>query len=651
MATVTQWNPFGVSLNVTATGSNIVRKSATQFTVLISASWQTYWSGNQTNFGMLASSGGGSSVINTFGKKASSGSGTFAGTYSISGNGAATKTITVTFKNYNDDTGKSATKSVTFDVAVPAWTSYVIKYSANGGGGAPGNQTKWKDQALTLSSTKPTRTGYAFQGWATSASGSVAYTAGGKYTANAGATLYAVWKANTYPITFNANGGVGGPSKQTKTYGTTLVLSTSIPTRDRYNFVGWSTSSTATTAMYKAGGNYTSNSAATLYAVWELAYVKPSIYNVVVIRCDKNGNPADEGLFGRIEFDWATTEPNPTALIEMVNEGRTTFDLSGTSGHASLIAGGQCDSDKTYSIIITVEDAIDYSRATATLNGMKFPVDILAKGRGVSFGKPAELDNTAEFEFEAKFNSPVYGTVEGLAALPEIPAGAELNDYLEIGSWAIKRNDVAATITCGGVLLGTDDTVPPARAGRLVVSSSTGEGIRSEGWSYLRYKFTPYNSANSVWERDATRNDSNVWTYADWWKSTLTPDASAKVYHKQKVLWSGGYYMTAGHTIDLSEAISKQPNGIVLVFFAYQNGVVANQHVECKYVPKYMVTAHPGIGHEFQFTTSKFGVVGAKYLYIHDTYITGHDDNNASGTANGITYDNAHWVLKYVIGV
>ena len=80
MATVTQWNPFGVSLNVTATGSNIVRKSATQFTVLISASWQTYWSGNQTNFGMLASSGGGSSVINTFGKKASSGSCTSTGT-------------------------------------------------------------------------------------------------------------------------------------------------------------------------------------------------------------------------------------------------------------------------------------------------------------------------------------------------------------------------------------------------------------------------------------------------------------------------------------------------------------------------------------------------------------------------------------------
>ena len=103
MATVTQWNPFGVALDVTATSGTITRKSATQYTVVINASWETHYSGAQTNYGMKASSGGGSVNLNTFGTKSSKGSGSFTGTYTISGNGSATKTVTVTFTNYEED--------------------------------------------------------------------------------------------------------------------------------------------------------------------------------------------------------------------------------------------------------------------------------------------------------------------------------------------------------------------------------------------------------------------------------------------------------------------------------------------------------------------------------------------------------------------
>lgn len=209
MATVNKWTPFGVALDITATGGTVTRKSATQYTVKINASWETYYSGAQTNYGMTASSGGGSINLNTFGTKSSSGSGSFTGTYSISGNGSATKTITVTFKNYEEDwqgnVTESATKTVSFSVTVPAWTSYTVKYNANGGSGAPSSQTKWKDQTLTLSTTKPTRIGYTFQGWATSASGSVVYSAGASYTANASVTLYAIWDLINIYLYFNGD--------------------------------------------------------------------------------------------------------------------------------------------------------------------------------------------------------------------------------------------------------------------------------------------------------------------------------------------------------------------------------------------------------------------------------------------------------------
>ncbi len=74
---------------------------------------------------------------------------------------------------------------------------YTVSYHANGGSGAPAAQTKVAGTALTLSSTKPTRSGYTFLGWATSATATAAaYTAGGKYTADKSVTLYAVWKSN-----------------------------------------------------------------------------------------------------------------------------------------------------------------------------------------------------------------------------------------------------------------------------------------------------------------------------------------------------------------------------------------------------------------------------------------------------------------------
>ena len=108
MATVEKWTPFGVALDITATGGTVTRNSATQFTVKVNASWETYYNGASTNYGMKATSGGVTKTISAFGTAHSSGSTSFDGKYSISGNGAQTKTITVTFENFNTDNGKSA---------------------------------------------------------------------------------------------------------------------------------------------------------------------------------------------------------------------------------------------------------------------------------------------------------------------------------------------------------------------------------------------------------------------------------------------------------------------------------------------------------------------------------------------------------------
>lgn len=650
MATVSKWTPFGVALDLTATAGTVTRTSATKYTVKINVSWETYYSGAQTNYGMTATSGGVTSTISAFnGTKRSSGSGTFTGTYSISGNGSATKTVTVTFKNFNTDNGDSASKNVSFTVTVPAWTSYAIKYNANGGSGAPSSQTKWKDQTLTLSSTKPTRTGHSFLGWSTSSTATTAtYSAGGSYTANAAATLYAVWKANTYIVSYNANGGTGAPGNQTKTYGKTLTLSSTKPTRTNYNFKGWGTSASATTVTYASGASYTNNAAVTLYAVWEVAYIKPRISNLSIVRCDSAGTTNDEGQNGLVVFDWECDLSVSSITIKWKLPSATTWtsstvSASGTSGTVSHVVGSNTlSSESSYDIHITVADSSGSSYATDTLTSMKFVIDVLAGGKGIAFGKTAETEGIAEFEFEGKFNSPVYGKALGLDKLPAIPSGSNLNDYIDPGCHAIQSNTIAAACT----------NVPVARAGRLEVWSSTGEGVRSEQWSYLRQRYIPYNIENAVWERDVSRGEDNVWTYGNWFKTSLTPTASNKIYHEQKVLWSGSWFMNANQTATFSEAVDTQPNGIVLVFSEYYDGAATNTAFHTIFVPKKVVSTHGGVGHCIQLSTSNLAYFATKYLYISNTKIAGHANNELTGASTcGITRTCNRFVMRYVIGV
>ena len=125
----------------------------------------------------------------------------------------------------------TATDSVTL-YAVWQLITYAVTFNANGGTNAPAAQTKQHNVALTLTTAKPTRTGYLFQGWATSASGAVAYQSGGSYTANAAITLYAVWKAAnstlnsvTTPVTIGVtNGGTAAWNVIDSAYTYKLVL-------------------------------------------------------------------------------------------------------------------------------------------------------------------------------------------------------------------------------------------------------------------------------------------------------------------------------------------------------------------------------------------------------------------------------------------
>ena len=154
----------------------------------------------------------------------------------------------------------------------PTPTTYTVKYDANGGTGAPSNQTKKQGESLTISTAKPTKTGYTFTSWNTKKDGTgTKYDIGASYTTDSDVTLYAQYKENTitYTVKYDANGGTGAPSNQTKTKGKELVLSTTVPTKEGYKFVNWNTKKDGTGTSYNAGAKYTTEASVILYAQYE----------------------------------------------------------------------------------------------------------------------------------------------------------------------------------------------------------------------------------------------------------------------------------------------------------------------------------------------------------------------------------------------
>ena len=160
----------------------------------------------------------------------------------------------------------------------------------NGGNGGLTYVTVTSDYALPTLYVLPTRNGYNFTGYySNSTSGtkyydSYGYYVGGLYDPTCPSYLYAHWEAATCTITLNKNGGSGGTSSVTATYGNSMP-SISVPTKSGYSFLGYYTSSSGGTQYYNSSGSSTRTcdfiSNTTLYAHWQTY--------VVTIGLDNNG--------------------------------------------------------------------------------------------------------------------------------------------------------------------------------------------------------------------------------------------------------------------------------------------------------------------------------------------------------------------------
>lgn len=120
-----------------------------------------------------------------------------------------------------------------------------------------------------------------------------------------------------------------------------------------------------------------------------------------------------------------------------------------------------------------------------------------------------------------------------------------------------------------------------------------------------------------------------------------------------KILCYAGHYMSDTQTLYLSEPISKQQHGIIVVFQGFDptNGQTRNYRFQHFFVPKKHVEDHPGKGICFPIMSDHIFCV--KYLYVSDESIAGNTRNNDANftMSAGPVQANRYWVLSYVIGV
>lgn len=323
--------------------------------------------------------------------------------------------------------------------------------------------------------------------------------------------------------------------------------------------------------------------------------------------------------------------------------------------NSGLVVGNMTASTLGKNVLID-SDSVDIRSGTTTL---------------ASFGANQVIlgQNAANSEIEL---------CDGAGVIKALTSGASTS-YPQYDSIAIESQEIemncqrfVATITnVGGSTTPTYQNT--AQIYTLSYKSSEGAYARMEGICKITSSGDRYQTGVSAMGLDKSTNTKTM-LYTEFWDESANRWAASNqvnVYTnkttaskpivingtwftgKNKTLWSGGYYMSDTHTATLSEAVSAQANGIVLIWSYYKNGAVDNTAFNTFFIPKQFVSLHNGKGISMFLTTGSLGSAATKYVYVSDTTIKGNANNDDAATAKGlgITSTPKNFVLRYVIGV
>ena len=239
-----------------------------------------------------------------------------------------------------------------------------------------------------------------------------------------------------------------------------------------------------------------------------------------------------------------------------------------------------------------------------------------------------------------------------------------------VGSFGAQENDIkiyyryklkgSETVYCDWVEM--PDIQVDAATNKYVVESSL------SGLDYTRTYMFQAKIVDKVQERLSVEYEAIARPIFDWSANDFNFNVPVTIMGKSvltgasddsagnTVLWEGESGMYGTDTIQLSQPISQQKTGIILVFDTMNVNGAYTTH----FVPKVMLNYYAGRTHVFFMTeNAKVGkaYVGAKELYINDTNIKGHPNNqtycevNSDYNISQIKHHNTIFRLIAVIGV
>lgn len=352
-------------------------------------------------------------------------------------------------------------------------------------------------------------------------------------------------------------------------------------------------------------------------------YSVPIISKLTVNRCTEDGTPDGQGAYVKVVFSANVTSLNNlnTAsyllrykpCIEDIFTDVYLYDYTDSYSVADGTYIFPADTASSYNIEFSVTDSHNTSSRTTTASTGFTLMHWGIGGDSMAIGKVSELPGVLDLGLQTRF----YGGILHPVLEPE----TDLNDIRTpntyVGANISNYNYANCPLTSGTFTL-------------EVV------GMGEDGQVKQRLTYC-HKTASRVWERIYYSSSWGEWVCVSDFDGTL--------------LWSDAWYMHDTQTATLSESVSKQRTGIVLVFSLYDkdNSAAKNQEFFEFFVSKYTIAAHSGCGRNFNLC-GMFGN-GMKYLYLHDDKIVGHSKNNTTVTVGNVTYDNSRYVLRYVIGV
>ena len=211
------------------------------------------------------------------------------------------------------------------------WQAKTYKVTYKPGRKGVGSQQKaikTHGKALTLKGETFTCSDSKQTGWSTSDGGTKEYKLSASYTKDTAVTLYPVWKANTYIVTFKANGGAGIMSVQSFTAGKAKKLNANTFAFPGHVFKGWATSASGN-VVYSDGQSIAPSANLTLYAVWD-AVATFTIVEGVLTGVNLNGTtnvviPGSVTSIGASVFENCTNLRSVTIPASVTSIGDSAF--------------------------------------------------------------------------------------------------------------------------------------------------------------------------------------------------------------------------------------------------------------------------------------------------------------------------------------